>query len=27
MGHMSDREGCSAAVLEWWQSIKPGGAA
>jgi pimeloyl-ACP methyl ester carboxylesterase len=26
MGHMSDREGCSAAVLEWWQSIKPGGA-
>jgi pimeloyl-ACP methyl ester carboxylesterase len=25
MGHMSDRDGCIAAVLEWWQSISRGG--
>ena len=27
MGHMSDRDGCVAAVLQWWKSLKPGGAA
>lgn len=27
MGHMSDKDGCSAAVLQWWQSITRGGAA
>ena len=27
MGHMSDRDGCVAAVFEWWQLITRGGAA
>ena len=27
MGHMSDKDGCIAAVLQWWQSITRGGAA
>ncbi|CAI8286679.1 MAG: Haloacetate dehalogenase H-1 [Flavobacteriales bacterium UBA4585] len=27
MGHMSDRDGCVAAVLQWWKSLTPGGAA
>jgi pimeloyl-ACP methyl ester carboxylesterase len=27
MGHMSDRDGCIAAVLHWWQSITRAGAA
>jgi pimeloyl-ACP methyl ester carboxylesterase len=27
MGHMSDRDGCIAAVLHWWQSITREGAA